>query len=83
MGLKGTDGLAHEAAARGARPVAPERARSFFKLLAHDPDAGNLLFLTASGEMGEVLLSDFGFRYQIVYNSPEQSVAEDTRAACE
>jgi len=83
VGLKGTDGLALEAASRGARPVAPERARSFFKLLAHDPDAGNLLFLTASGEMGEVLLSDFGFRYQIVYNSPEQSVAKDTRAACE
>lgn len=83
MGLKGTDGLAHEATARGARPVAPERARSFLKLLAQDPGAGNLLFLTASCEMGEELLNDFGFRCQVVYNSPDQSGAEDTRAACE
>lgn len=83
MGLKGTDGLAQEAATRGARPVAPERARSFFKLVAQDPGAGNLLFLTASGEMGEKLLKDFGFRCQVVYDSPDQSGAEDTRAACE
>ncbi|VVB63007.1 ATP-NAD kinase [uncultured archaeon] len=82
VGLKGTDGLAHEAAARGARPVAPERARSFFKLLAHDQEAGSLLFFTASGEMGEVLLKDFGFCYQVVYNSSELSRPEDTRAAC-
>ena len=83
MGLKGTDGLAHEAAARGARPVAPERARAFLELLACAPEAGNLLFFTASGEMGEVLLNDFDFCYQAVYNSPDQSGAEDTRAACE
>ena len=82
VGLKGTDGLAHEAAARGAKAVAPERARSFFKLLAHDPEAGNLLFFTASGEMGEELLRDFGLCYRVVYDSPEQSGAEDTRAAC-
>jgi predicted polyphosphate/ATP-dependent NAD kinase len=83
VGLKGTDGLAHEAASRGAMPVAPERARSFFKLVARDPEAGNLLFLTASGEMGEVLLRELGFRYQVVYNSPEQSGAKDTRSASE
>lgn len=82
VGLKGTDGLAHEAVARGARPVAPERARSFLKLLDQEP-AGKLLFLTASGEMGEELLRDFGFCYQVVYDSPEQSGADDTRAACE
>jgi predicted polyphosphate/ATP-dependent NAD kinase len=83
VGLKGTDGLAHEAAARGARPVAPERARAFLELLACAPEAGNLLFFTASGEMGKVLLNDFDFCYQAVYNSPDQSGAEDTRAACE
>jgi predicted polyphosphate/ATP-dependent NAD kinase len=81
VGLKGTDGLAQEAAARGAKAVAPERARSFFKLLAHDPEASNLLFFTASGEMGEGLLKDFGLCYRVVYDSPEQSGAEDTRAA--
>lgn len=83
MGLKGTDGLAHEAAARGAKPIAPERARSFLELLAQDPGAGNLLFLTASGEMGENLLKNFGLRCKVVYVSPDKSGAEDTRAACE
>lgn len=83
MGLKGTDGLAHEAAARGARPLAPERAGSFLKLLAQNPESGNLLFLTASSRMGEELLRDFGFCCQVVYDSPEQSGAEDTRSACE
>jgi predicted polyphosphate/ATP-dependent NAD kinase len=51
-------------------------------LLAHDPEASNLLFFTASGEMGEGLLKDFGFHYQVVYNSLDQSGAEDTRTAC-
>jgi len=82
VGLKGTDGLSQEAASRGARPVAPKRARSFLEVLALDPEAGKLLFLTASGRMGEEILKDLGFRYQVVYHSPEHSEAHDTRLAC-
>lgn len=83
MGLKGTDGLAREALAMGAKPTAPERASSFLELLVQDPGAANLLFLTASGEMGENLLKNFGLCCQVVYVSPDKSGAEDTRAACE
>ncbi len=80
VGLKGTDGLAQEALARGAQAVAPVRAKACLKLLA--PEANSLLFLTASGEMGENLLKEGGFAHQVVYHAPEQSGAQDTRAAC-
>jgi predicted polyphosphate/ATP-dependent NAD kinase len=80
VGLKGTDGLAQEALARGAKAVAPVRAKACLKLLA--PEANSLLFLTASGQMGENLLKESGIAYQVVYHAPEQSGAEDTKAAC-
>jgi predicted polyphosphate/ATP-dependent NAD kinase len=80
VGLKGTDGLAQEALARGAKAVAPARAKACLKLLA--PYADSLLFLTASGQMGENLLKEGGFAHLVVYHAPEQSGAEDTRAAC-
>lgn len=80
VGLKGTDGLAFEAKAKGAKPVAPERAGACLRVLA--PQAHNLLFLTASGEMGERVLKDCGLDCSVVYKEPEQSSAEDTKAAC-
>ncbi len=80
VGLKGTDGQAKEAEARGAKPLAPERARACLRLLA--PQAHNLLFLTASGEMGERILKECGLDCSVVYEAPLQSSAEDTKAAC-
>lgn len=80
VGLKGTDGLAHDAMARGAKPLAPERARACLRLLA--PQARNLAFLTASHEMGERVLNECGFDCSVVYEAPLQSSAEDTKAAC-
>jgi predicted polyphosphate/ATP-dependent NAD kinase len=82
-GLKGTDGLAHEAAARGATPIAPGRARSFLEALSKAANACSLLFLTASGEMGEDLLDAFYFNHKVVHTTAEASSAKDTRAACE
>lgn len=80
VGLKGTDGLAHDAKARGAKPLAPERARACLRMLA--PQACNLLFLTASREMGERVLNECGLGCSVVYEAPLQSSAEDTKAAC-
>lgn len=80
MGLKGTDGLALEALARGAQPLAAERAKACLRLMA--PHAENLLFLTASGEMGEKALNERGLRFSIVYSAPEQSSSEDTKSTC-
>jgi predicted polyphosphate/ATP-dependent NAD kinase len=79
VGLKGTDGLVHEALARGALPVAPDRAKACLKQLA--PEADGLIFLTASGEMGERLLKDCSFFHQVLYHGPEKSGSEDTKAA--
>lgn len=102
VGLKGTDGLVQEAMARGARPLAAERARACLRLMAYaedpaespaegtakDPAKGssegisNLLFLTASGDMGESILTELGIDHSVVYQAHEKSSAEDTKAAC-
>ena len=80
VGLKGTDGLAEAARARGAKPLAHERARACLRLMAVEEH--NLFFFTASGEMGERALQDCGLSYAVVYNASEESTADDTRSAC-
>ena len=80
MGLKGTDGLALEAMARGARPMAPDRAKVCLRPMV--PEAENLLFLTASDDMGEKALNECGLRFLVVYKAPEHSSAVDTKSAC-
>jgi predicted polyphosphate/ATP-dependent NAD kinase len=80
VGLKGTDGLAQEALARGALYVAPARAKTCLELLA--PQAKGLQFFTASGEMGETELSDCNLDFCVAYNTQEASTAQDTKAAC-
>ncbi len=82
VGLKGTDGLAQEALARGAKPLAADRAKACLKLMAPAEGLLGLLFLTASGEMGESILAELGLNYFVVYQAPEKSSAEDTKAAC-
>lgn len=79
VGLKGTDGLAQEAMARGAKPLAAKRAKACLKLMA---PAEGLLFFTASSEMGESILTDLGIKHSVVYQAPEKSSAKDTKAAC-
>lgn len=90
VGLKGTDGLVQEAIARGAKPLAAERAKACLKLMAtakgtaedFSENFPSLHFLTASGEMGESILVELGIDYSVVYVAPEESRAEDTKAAC-
>ncbi|WP_223670439.1 ATP-NAD kinase family protein [Kangiella shandongensis] len=78
VGLKGSDGEAirTEAFARGAKPQAVERARVALESLLDYQD--KLEVLTASGDMGENLLQDMGFNYQVVHDSREPSTFEDT-----
>lgn len=78
VGLKGTDGLAEEAVARGAVPVAPRRA----EIALAELSGVEALFLTAGGGMGESALQNSGLRYHVVYRSNGESNAEDTRRAC-
>lgn len=79
VGLKGTDGLAEEASRRGARPIAPDRARSCLLRLAEG--ASGLDLLCPSGLMGEEEIRGI-LPYEVVYTAPDQTSAEDTRAAC-
>lgn len=80
VGLKGTDGLADVAAARGAKPQAAERARACLRLLAKEAD--QLFFFTSSGCMGEDALRECGLKYTLVHKASTPSSAGDTGSAC-
>ena len=81
VGLKGTDGLAGQALARGAKPLAAQRAMACLHLLS--PESERLLFFAASGEMGTRALSECGLHYREVYQAPQDSGPMDSKAACQ
>jgi len=81
VGLKGTDGLAEEAIAMGARPRAMERARACLDLLSKERDA--ILFFTASGSMGESCLEECGLDYKVVYSALSVTSSRDTIRTCQ
>ncbi|VVB72660.1 ATP-NAD kinase [uncultured archaeon] len=80
VGLKGTDGLAEAARQKGARPLAHDRALACLRALA--PDVDSILFLTASGSMGELALSECNINYSAFYQAPAVTGSADTIAAC-
>ena len=65
VGLKGTDGVAEQAIALGAEPVAPHKALATLRLLRvlleSDPAPPAISWLTCSGAMGEAALEAAGF----------------------
>ena len=87
VGLKGTDGLAEEAARRGAAPRAPLRAEA--ALLPLRPLREDLQVLCAAGCMGEDEALSCGFQPCVVYrpagqedaSRPDSTTSEDTVAA--
>jgi len=81
VGLKGTDGLAAAARARGAKPLAAERARACLHLFS--PEKEKLLFFAASGEMGEDELLQCGLPCIVAYEAGVLSSSQDTRLACQ
>lgn len=81
VGLKGTDGLADDAAARGAKPLAAARARQCLQLFS--PAKEDLLFYTASGEMGEWVLRENGLSFEVIYKARDKSSSVDTKQACQ
>lgn len=82
VGLKGTDGVAAEAARRGAIRQAGSRAAAALQELL--PVRDDVCFLCAGGEMGAGLVHELGFpNIQVVYWFEGESTAEDTIcAAC-
>ncbi|MBM7062151.1 ATP-NAD kinase family protein [Pseudomonas sp. UL073] len=80
--LKGSDGMAAEALARGAEPRAAQRTRIALEHLR--PLVGRLEFLTLPGPMGGDLLSEMGFSHRLIGDLPGAATsAADTRRAVE
>ncbi len=78
VALKGTDGDAYRIAlSKGATPLA--RGKAVRALSRLDVD---VRFLTASGDMGAMVLDDLGWHNEVVWEMRGESVAEDTRQAC-
>ena len=77
VGLKGTDGVAAEAARLGAVRRAGERAAAALKELL--PAKDEICVLCASGEMGETILEKLGFPHvQVVCRCEGETTADDT-----
>lgn len=78
VALKGSDGVAEEALARGAVPRAPARARAVLEQLL--PWRDRIVILTAAGEMGEDIASRLGFETRLVHRPATATSALDTEA---
>lgn len=80
VGLKGSDGVAAEALARGAEPQALLRAQTALQELL--PYKDQLQLYTVAGDMGETLCQQLGFTYHICYQPASSlTTADDTEQA--
>lgn len=77
LALKGSDGVAAEALARGAVPRAGERVRAVLETLL--PWRDRLQVLTAAGDMGADIATGLGLATEVVYLPPASTTARDTR----
>lgn len=75
VGLKGTDDLAGLAIKLGGEPVSLRNAR----LALQSIEDTDVLFLTCSGKMGEDVLKQTQFNFEVIYRAPEKTTAEDTK----
>lgn len=78
VALKGSDGVAEEALARGAVPQAPARAHAVLEQLL--PWRDRIVIFTAAGEMGEAIASRLGFATRLVHRPATATSALDTEA---
>src|SRR5256712_7127110 len=85
VGLKATDGVANEAQAAGAEPIAGPRAqpfaRTFLELSKHD-ESLRVRWQTCGRAMGAAPLRGAGVReetIEVVHTPGERTTADDTR----
>lgn len=88
VGLKGTDGVAAEAARLGAKPLANARAQEAIvelkRLLRGFGEPPRLEWFAASGSMGYEVLHAAGFdALEVVHLAPPQPSAQDTKTTAE
>ncbi len=82
VGLKGSDGMADEALALGAIPMAGERAAVALRQLLTLKEQFQVV--TVAGDMGETLCQQLGLNYQLCYSPPAApTVAADTEQAAQ
>jgi len=82
VGLKGTNGVLKEARARGAKPIAPIKARQFLAKLKELQLEALIEILTCPAAMGEEEVKAGGLAAQILPMSLEsETTAEDTKLA--
>jgi predicted polyphosphate/ATP-dependent NAD kinase len=82
VGLKGTDGVLKEAIARGAKPIAPKRAKDFLQKLKENTTGTPMEILTCPSIMGEKEAEKVGFSIQVLpMKIGEETTAEDTKTA--
>ncbi len=82
VALKGSDGeaIVEQALARGAEPLAQQRAAVALSKIARH--AGAVRFISAGGDMGETVLRELGVEPQVAYQPPVgRTTAKDTTAA--
>ena len=80
VALKGSDGehTVAMALARGAKPLAQERAAQALKFLI--PYAHDIVIITAAGEMGEWVAKELGLKTQVIYQAQSPCNALDTQS---
>ncbi|MGI9423592.1 MAG: ATP-NAD kinase family protein [Hyphomicrobiaceae bacterium] len=86
VGLKGTDDVVDEARRLGAEPIAQDRAtqtlQALRKSLATDAACAQIMWMTLSGEMGEVELHKAGFEdIEIIAETSDPPTRQDTERA--
>lgn len=78
VGLKGSDGVAEIALAKGAEPKSHLRMEQALNVVL--PYQDRIEVITASGDMGETLARNMGFNVRVVYQAPTDTAAQDTQA---
>lgn len=79
VALKGSDGVAGEALARGAQPQAPARARAVLEAL--QPLYSRVQLLAAGGAMGADVARELGYAVEVVHMPASPSSGADTEVA--
>ncbi len=85
VGLKGTDGVLHQAIKLGAKPFASDKAyETIKKFISSNSKKNQIKWFTSKGEMGSNILNKAGIKnFEIVYSpSNEKTSSEDTKNAC-
>ncbi|NRD74367.1 ATP-NAD kinase family protein [Shewanella sp. VB17] len=78
VALKGSDGVADEAIAKGAQPKSHLRMKQALEVIR--PYRHEIEIMTASGLMGESLALEMGFDVRVVHHVNQETGAVDTQA---